>query len=830
MIWVKYLYIIIILISILKTTSAFSLVQMQLNEVASTTAPTLPKKGNVYNNNNDKRKNNNSLLNKKFQQRNIQRIAKSFSGGKNEGAIIINDQISVLNELSKEGTKESASRAYEILKSLEASVKPSQSLNVVHYALVINSFANIGDVKSARKILNGLIEKYSSTTNSNSLHENKSDNLIFPNSHCFSGVIKAYIREFTMMNQDGQISMIPSLGQKCEEIILQMSKFYKLTGNVDVQPNTVVYNLLLKAYTEVAVSIISQKNVTNRNTFRISYNAKKKINNVEGQNMKEIVQKASDILSKMETGFVNEHGVKYPEPDSYSYCTIISLLAKSTDVQNAKLAESYLEKTTQCDTASYNAVLLAWSKIGTRYAAERATSLLEKLESEGTPNNTSYNTVISAWVKSKNEGENRYAAEKAELILRKIEENPNVQPNVIAYSSIIDCWSKSGSLDGAKRAQKLLDRMEDLYSTGENFSVRPNVITYTSVVSAYARTSTVEGAVNANDLLVRMKRLYNESKEEDVKPNVVTYFAVIDGWARSTSPHAGVCAEKLLLELENLYREGDKTMQPDVRIYARVIAAHVKCGQMVNFDSAEKIINRMELYAESGIESHATAKPNVVIYNTLISEYARKRYSKRALKVLNQMDRYNSAVKTESDKVPADENTLNGIIYALSTGTATGNARKALKILERLENSHVDESWDVKPSTRSYNMVINACANSFKGSEKERLEAFSIAMNVYAKLMTSHHASVDRFTFISLFKACGKLLPTKSELRRKHVMDIFMSCCNEGLVDDDIFANFLLAAKSFELPVSISSFLDNGNETKMNASLLPSEWTYKAKT
>ena len=102
------------------------------------------------------------------------------------------------------------------------------------------------------------------------------------------------------------------------------------------------------------------------------------------------------------------------------------------------------------------------------------------------------------------------------------------RPNVISYSSIIDCWSRSGSLDGAKRAQKLLDHMEYLHSSGENISVKPNVITYTSVLTAYARTNTIEGATRANELLNHMEDLYDETKDENVKPNVVSYFAVID--------------------------------------------------------------------------------------------------------------------------------------------------------------------------------------------------------------------------------------------------------------------------------------------------------------
>ena len=737
--------------------------------------------------------------------------------------------VAVLNDLSKEGTKEAANIAHDILTSLESSTS-TNVLNVVHYALVINSFANIGDAESASSILEDMIEKYTS---------NASD--IIPNSHCLSGILKAYIKEFNMMSDEEKESMSSSLGQKCEECIHKMAKLHKITQKDDVEPNTVVYNLLMKAYVEEATSYSAQLGGAEP-LIKMTYRSTKNKSSKELR-MKAIVDQAIDTLSKMETNHITEDGIRYPKPDSYTYCTMISLLAKCVkDVEAAELAESYLEKSLPYDTASYNAVLLAWSKLGTRYGAERATLLLEKLESsdrnlvgknegksETGPNISSYNTVISAWVKSNSYGDGSFAAEKAEDILEKMEKNTKFQPNVVAYSSIIDCWSRSGTLDGAKRAQKLLEHMEYHHASGENLTIKPNVITYTSVLTAYARTNTNEGAKYAHNLLERMKNSHLEKKSKSVKPNIVSYFAVIDGWARSNSPEAGINAEALLVELEQLYLQGDKTMRPDVRVYSRVIAAHVKCGKESNFESAEKIVSRMESFAQTGEKSHALAKPNVVIYNTLINEYARRQHSRRAMKILNQMDRYSSGIKVEEDKVRADEHTLNGIIYALSIGNSKGKARKALKILERLENSHIHGAWDVKASTRSHNMVINACANSFKGDKKERSEAFTIALSVYNKLAMSSHADVDRFTYISLLKACGKLLPTKSEQRKKYVMEIFTSCCDEGLVDDDILGNFLLASSTYDLPDSIMSCVKNNNRSKLRASMLPAEWTFKAK-
>ena len=183
--------------------------------------------------------------------------------------------------------------------------------------------------------------------------------------------------------------------------------------------------------------------------------------------------------------------------------------------------------------------------------------------------------LISAWVKSCSVGDRGYAAKKAEEILNRMElklesssEKEKIdrfRPNVIAYSSIIDCWSKSGSKDASNHVEKLLGRME---SNG----IKSNVFTYTSCLATYARSDSGEtGAKKASALLTRMKKMFDagDAGDESLKPTRVSYFSVIDGWARSDSKDDGVEAEQLLREGEDLYRGGDLGMKLDVRVYAR---------------------------------------------------------------------------------------------------------------------------------------------------------------------------------------------------------------------------------------------------------------------
>ena len=182
------------------------------------------------------------------------------------------------------------------------------------------------------------------------------------------------------------------------------------------------------------------------------------------------------------------------------------------------------------------------------------------------------------------------------------------------------------------------------------------------------------------------------------------------------------------------------------------------------------------------------AKPNVVCYNTLIGSYGRRGLPINAFNILNQMDQFNSRITDESDKVIADEHSLNSIIYALSRSDLKGKAQKAMKMLERLENSHIDGNWRCKPSARSYNMVIATCSNTFKSTGQEKAQALAIALNVFQRLKTSQGLDTDKYTYISLLKTCGKLLPTPtSQKRRKLVEKVFREC-------NSILSNFLIAA------------------------------------
>lgn len=704
-----------------------------------------------------------------------------------------------LHELSKLRTKTSAEKANAILDYMCSNAK--SELNVVHFASVINCWANIGDATMAKSILIRMID--------NSI-EGVS---ITPNSHCFSGTLKAII------NSKGD-----SISRQCEELIQIMTNLYESSKDEDLRPSVIVYNNLIQAYAEE----IALERRCEKQTKTLFPNTPSRVDAAVNVNRKEIVEKAINLVKHMENS--GEKG-QVPRPDNFTYCSICNLLAKVGDIESATLSESFLRKMDGYDTPTWNAAISAWTSLCTIDGARRANELLNELEeslhninvandlTQG-PNSLSYHTVISGWTRASTIGDTDYTAVKAENILIQMitklkSKFPNAEcrftPNVIAFSSIIDCWSKSSSNYAWKKALNILNLMDEV-------KVKPNVITFTSAISACARSNSIDGALKASELLQHMKNLYKETGMDDIKPNAITYFAVIDSWARSKADDAGTKAHNLLSEMESIYREtGDKSMIPDTKIYARVIAAYTNSKSQDSSKRAIELLQKMEQFTLTGDENYALAKPNIVIYNTLINSFARKGMSKKALSILNQMDQYNSKISNDIDKVNPDEHCLSSIIYALSMSNMNGKARKALKLLERLERSHIDGNWRARPTARTYNMVMNCCSNTPRTKKQDVAEALTIAFDVYARLRSSSYAEIDRYTYISLLKTCGKLIPNSTDEKVGIIAGVFKDCCEEGLVDDDIMKNLIAAVPRESLDFILDKSVLDGD--------LPDVWT-----
>merc|ERR1711865_826289 len=207
----------------------------------------------------------------------------------------------------------------------------------------------------------------------------------------------------------------------------------------------------------------------------------------------------------------------------------------------------------------------AWSNSSDPDSPNRAERLLHKmleLYDDGhskhfKPDIITYTSVMQCWVKSKK----REAPEKAEALLRHLQDT-NVSPDVAAWNSAISAWA---SARNGERAEALFTEMV----MSPNILPSPNPITLTNVLNAWSKTKSREAPGRVLSLLAKMEQFYSEGKLA-IKPNVVHYSVATDCLAYAKSTLAAECAENMLRKMA---ASKDQNMIPTVVSYNSVIKA-----------------------------------------------------------------------------------------------------------------------------------------------------------------------------------------------------------------------------------------------------------------
>jgi len=168
-------------------------------------------------------------------------------------------------------------------------------------------------------------------------------------------------------------------------------------------------------------------------------------------------------------------------------------------------------------------VITAWAKSGEKFGGKEAESVLRRInefyvaenETHLLPDIMAYNSVLDAWSKSRAAG----APQRAEAILNHLEtlaaKKPSLKLDKRTYSTVINAYAKSSEFKKAHNAVAILNRMEPA-------GVTPDVFTYTAVINACAFSHRKEQSYGiALEILQRMRELSNNNS--DAAPNSITY-------------------------------------------------------------------------------------------------------------------------------------------------------------------------------------------------------------------------------------------------------------------------------------------------------------------
>ena len=174
---------------------------------------------------------------------------------------------------------------------------------------------------------------------------------------------------------------------------------------------------------------------------------------------------------------------------------------------------------------TYNTVLKAWVQSGRQDYIVRAEETLQKMQDvwDLKPSSRHYNVVINALAKS------RYPdARKAYNYFLQMQASETCNPDIISYTTVLECFSKSKDPEAAEIGMNLLEEAINIYDETGNLDMKPNMRTYTMAIRTLSTNSIPKNILKARDLLTRLVDQYEETNDPDLCPNAFPYNYVLD--------------------------------------------------------------------------------------------------------------------------------------------------------------------------------------------------------------------------------------------------------------------------------------------------------------
>lgn len=361
-----------------------------------------------------------------------------------------------------------------------------------HFALVMNAYAKEGNALMAEQIFMQMME-----LNNRAGYQN-----VQPNLSCFTILIKAWSKQQT-----------PESIRRVEAILNHMEELFLHTrrdvGDNDERMNAYGYNSVMSAHVRSGEQGSAHR-----------------------------VQELFDRMTRLS----KQHNNPEMLPDRVSYTTLMQAWIQERDIGFAERVEQLLNDMSKAfqetrrsslkpDVISYGCAIDAWSKSGEPNAANRAETLLrqmQRLYEQGdaslAPNDTCFNSIINTHSKAGN-------AEQAELVLRLMEEsyrngNKSAKADAVTYSSCIDAWARSESVDAVFRSQAIFATMVDRYEQGDT-KCKPSAATFASLMKALAISGLPDVARLAKENLRVLQEL-------GVPLNTIAYNALIHACSCAT--------------------------------------------------------------------------------------------------------------------------------------------------------------------------------------------------------------------------------------------------------------------------------------------------------
>lgn len=544
-----------------------------------------------------------------------------------------------------------------------------------------------------------------------------------------------------------RVDLDPSAAEEAESILRYMFRLHK-EGKLDALPDVISYTTVMDAW---------------------SRHIKTKINS---KAKRQAAHKALRLFQQMK-----ESPHQQSRPNTISYNLALAICARAGMVLQAEslLQELIEENSNRFDTftsdsndfsnaakviqpniQSVSLLLLAYSKVGTIDAAEKAERILnESLPLLGLkPNLYSYNNCISCWAKASSP-KTRIPVERASALFQEISNVHGMKPDAFAYSALINAWARHGN---AKQAQSLLDELWNKYKASQASgdkdanAYKPTVQTLTSVLHAWSEFYPQQ----AEALLQRMEKDY------DVIPNVYSYSVVLNAWAKNaSSPKYPDAPDRALLILNSMTgsssKANDKRVRPNIISYTTVLQAFAKQGRA---REAEALLERM-----LG-DNDSLPSPDLRAFSAVLHAWSKSKdpqAAERAEAFLMQMHIMYQSKQLDN---PPNVYCYTNVLSCFAKSRKPGSGTRALAILQSmmkgnydLEGSEKRSHVSVVPNLVSYNNVLNALANETSitsGGDKELVliqHIFELLDNLILLGQDNPKMLPDKWTYQAVLKA-----------------------------------------------------------------------------
>lgn len=382
--------------------------------------------------------------------------------------------------------------------------------------------------------------------------------------------------------------------------------------------------------------------------------------------------------------------------DTKIFTQVLGAIAKcSKDVDAPDRAEAILQRPKQRikpNCYHYNAVLGGYAKRGGAKKAEQLLKQMQKLQKAktlaGGPNTITYNIVLDALSKSREVD----AVERAEAILKKMNKDTRIEPDMFTYTSLFNLYAHHSEGD---KAVQLLEQVIGLQTNGK-LKDGLHEVAYRCVIDALAKSG--EEPERAEKVLVQMR-------ERKVQPNLYHYCGVLSAFARTGK--AQEC-ERLLQEMQEFHAAGNLHDAPNVVAFNSVVFGWAKSGEV---DAPFRARDAMDNMIKAGIQ------PNVITYNCFLAACGGK--GKDAELILKQMHELHA--KGELEAAP---NTIS-YNYALDALGRSGDREwtvlRAESLVSKMIELHESGVADTKPNMISYRSLLRCYANWKMVSDAEQL-------------------------------------------------------------------------------------------------------------